>query len=116
MLLKLKMPDCQKCDCSGNSPLFKALDTIAKRWSLLILMTIHNGEENYNAIQRAIPEINTRILSQRLKELETEGYIEKFTDKKNIRKTSYKLSQKSLDLKPIMMDMSKWAGKWDSKA
>ena len=81
-----------KCEMKGNGicplPLENLLDTVRKKWSLSLIITIGNFNKlHFNAIRNKIKDhhtkkITSKILSTRLKELEKLGLIkrEKYTN------------------------------------
>lgn len=76
-----------KCDMKGNGicplPLENLLDTVRKKWSLSLVITIGNfGKMHFNAIHNRIKDMHTKkitqkILSARLKELEKSGFVKR---------------------------------------
>lgn len=51
------------------------LDRIGDKWSTLILGTLAQGPHRFSAVQRAIPDISKRMLTQTLRDLERDGLI-----------------------------------------
>jgi len=51
------------------------LDRIGDKWSTLILGTLADGPRRFSAVQRAIPDISKRMLTQTLRDLERDGLI-----------------------------------------
>lgn len=51
------------------------LDRIGDKWSTLVLVTLANGPHRFSAVQRAIPDISKRMLTQTLRDLERGGLI-----------------------------------------
>ncbi len=57
-------------------PLGGVMDIISKKWSLLVINTIGNSKKiRYSEIRDILGDINSKVLSDRLKELEEEGLI-----------------------------------------
>lgn len=61
--------DATKC------PVRDVLDQIGDKWTLLILLTLIPGPSRFSAIQRAVPDISKRMLTQTLRNLERNGMI-----------------------------------------
>lgn len=59
--------------------------------------------------------ISTNILADRLEKLETDGLITKAIDKENNSKKIYALTQKGVDLLPMLLEMIAWSAKYDNK-
>ena len=95
-------------------PVTFALDMFGDKWSLLIVRDLlFRGRKTYGEFLAAGDGISTNILADRLKNLETKGIIVKSTDSENRRKNIYKLTQKGLDLMPILLEMIRWSGSYD---
>jgi DNA-binding HxlR family transcriptional regulator len=56
-------------------PVRDVLDRIGDKWSTLILVTLANGPHRFSAVQRAIPDISKRMLTQTFHDLERDGMI-----------------------------------------
>lgn len=53
------------------------IEVISKKWVLQIFKGLTSGVDSFSGFQKEIPGINSRILSERLVELETNGFIER---------------------------------------
>lgn len=73
------------------------------------------GNKTYSEFLEADEKIATNILIDRLKNLEAEGIIEKARDPENRRSFLYSLSQKGLDLAPIILEIVIWSGMYDER-
>jgi DNA-binding HxlR family transcriptional regulator len=56
-------------------PVRNVLDRIGDKWSTLILVNLANGPHRFSAVQRAIPDISKRMLTQTFRDLERDGLI-----------------------------------------
>jgi DNA-binding HxlR family transcriptional regulator len=77
----------------------RAVELIGKRWSGAILAVL----------RRAVPEISDRLLSERLKELEAEGLVERRVIDGSPVRTEYSLTRKGAALKPAVRTIQAWA-------
>lgn len=59
-------PDC---------PVRDVLDRIGDKWSTLVLVTLATAPHRFSAVQRAIPDISKRMLTQTLRDLERDGLV-----------------------------------------
>lgn len=101
----------RRSDC----PISFAMDTFGDKWSLLIIRDImFNGKEYYGEFVEADEKISTNILADRLLKLEAEGIIAKERDTKNLSKYKYSLTNKGLDLLPMLLDIISWSAKYDA--
>ncbi len=97
-----------------NCPITFALGIFGDKWSLLIVRDImFRGRSTYGEFQDAGDGIATNILSNRLKRLEVNEIITKKRDPENGRKNIYQLTNKGMDLAPILLSLYSWSGKYD---
>jgi DNA-binding HxlR family transcriptional regulator len=102
-----------------NCTVYRTIDIISKRWSLLILLSIYKSKNNtkrYNEIKKDLSSITSKILSSRLKDLERENIIKREIDDSEIPlKVYYSLNDSGKDLIKIIQDIKKWSLKWKIK-
>ncbi|GMR05521.1 MAG: helix-turn-helix domain-containing protein [Gammaproteobacteria bacterium] len=95
-------------------PVTFALDIIGDRWALLIIRDIlFLGKSNFGDFAKSPEGIATNILTDRLKRLEGQNIIAKNPDENNLSKYVYSLTDKGLDLLPIMVEMILFSEKHD---
>jgi len=95
-------------------PIAFGLDTFGDRWTLLIIRDILLRDcKTYGDFLEAGEGIATNILADRLKQLEQFGIITKSRDPKNRRRYLYRLTEKGLDLTPVLLEMVRWSFKYD---
>lgn len=93
----------------NNCTIYKTADFIGKKWTLLILLEIYKGNnewKRFNSIKRNLPNITSKVLSLRLKELENEELIK---SKKTNESSEYSLTISGKEFIKIIQDMKKWA-------
>ncbi len=56
-------------------PLRNVLDRLGDKWSLLILTVLEDGPQRFNEIKRLLGDISQRVLAQKLRHLERDGYV-----------------------------------------
>lgn len=99
-----------------NCTVYKTIDIVSKKWSLIILLEIYKGKQSkkrYSDIKNNIPEITPKVLSGRLKDLENEGLIKKSVDASSFPvKSEYALTKIGLDFISIIKDIKGWALRW----
>src|SRR3954451_17572330 len=54
-----------------------AIELVGKRWTGAILLVLMAGPLHFSVIRQLVPELSDRLLSERLKELEAEGIVER---------------------------------------
>lgn len=89
-----------------------AIELIGKRWSGAIIWALSDGPLRYAELKRAIPGLSDRLLSQRLRELETAGLMVRTVEEGQPVKVSYELTEKGSSLKPAIQALRQWACHW----
>ncbi|MEK0165646.1 helix-turn-helix domain-containing protein [Phaeobacter sp. JH20_36] len=56
-------------------PIRTVLAQISGKWSLLVILLLRDGEYRFSEIQRAIPDVSQRMLTQTLRQLERDGLV-----------------------------------------
>ena len=83
---------------------------LGDRWSLLIIRDMMlRGFRTYNEFMECYEGIATNILADRLKKLLRYGIITSVPDQSDGRKLIYLLTQKGIDLAPVLTEMVLWA-------
>ena len=86
------------------------LDVLGDKWSLLIIRDImFKGKSTYGEFLASDEKIATNILADRLELLESQGFIVSKPHPDSRVKSVYSLTQKGLDLMPVLMEMLVWA-------
>ena len=97
----------------SNCPVNFALETFGDMWSLLIIRDIIGHKKStYGEFLESDEKISTNILADRLSRLEQVGILKKTPDKNDRRKDRYKLTQKGIDLYPMILEMILWSVKY----
>mgnify|MGYP000975480065 FL=1 len=100
------MADFQLC------PKFEhAIHILGKRWTGLILWTLLSGPKRFSEIEAAIP-VSGRLLSERLKELESEGLVTREVFPEVPVRVVYSLTPKGQAMEPILAAVQQWAESW----
>jgi DNA-binding HxlR family transcriptional regulator len=103
-------------DQSGNGvcPHFHAaIELIGKRWTGAIISTLTGGPLRFGELCRTIPGLSDRLLSQRLRELEEEGVVERDVEPGTPVRVTYSLTEKGADLGPAIAELKAWAKRWN---
>lgn len=101
----------KRSDC----PISSSLDVWGDKWSLLIVRDLMFAKQcTYGDFLKADEKIATNILASRLQMLETNGVITKTDHPDSKAKVLYKLTQKGIDLLPLMIEINLWADKYFS--
>ena len=100
----MKLKDFNHLNCS----LAQTLSTIGEHWTLLIVRDAFFGLRRFDQFQHSLG-IARNILSSRLKKLVAEDILEKIPGQSG--HFEYRLTQKGLELQPIMISMTHWGDK-----
>lgn len=90
----------------------KAFKLLGKRWNGLIIRTLMNGPKRISEMSSIIPQLSDRVLTERFKELEEDGIIERSVYTGFPVRVEYKLTKKGAALKAVLDEIEKWAGMW----
>ncbi|MBW3566886.1 MAG: helix-turn-helix transcriptional regulator [Proteobacteria bacterium] len=89
-----------------------AIEVIGRRWAGVIIQALLAGATRFGDLEAAVPDISSRMLSQRLKELETEAIIERTVIPDKPVRIEYRLTEKGRALGPVVESLSAWANDW----
>lgn len=90
----------------------KTFEILGRKWNgIIIEILLTKGPQRFLELSRAIGDCSDRVLSERLKKLESEGIVERqtFPDSSLIL---YALTERGEDMKAMMEEVQKWANKW----
>lgn len=92
-------------------PIAIACEILTERWTPLILRELMVGKSRFNDLMRGLPLISRTLLSQRLKELESAGLLERLP-KTHGRGYEYRLTPAGQGVQPIIMQLGEWGREW----
>jgi DNA-binding HxlR family transcriptional regulator len=90
----------------------RAIELIGKRWTGAIVCALTERSMRYAELGKAIPGLSDRLLSQRLRELEEEGLVEREVEAGTPVRVTYSLTQAGLELDPALRELKAWAKRW----
>ncbi|MGO9752343.1 MAG: winged helix-turn-helix transcriptional regulator [Solirubrobacteraceae bacterium] len=103
---------------SGCCPLYhEAVELVGRRWTgaiLRVLMDV-DGPMRFSEIGQSVPELSDRLLSERMKELESRGIVERRVLPGPPVRVEYRLSVMGLELEPALSELQRWAARWLSR-
>jgi len=98
---------------SSCCPLYhEAVELVGRRWTGAILRVLMDGPLRFSEIAQAVPELSDRLLSERMKELEGRGIVERRVISGPPLRVEYSLSQMGRELEPALAELQRWANRW----
>lgn len=100
----------RRSDC----PINFALEIFGDSWSLLIIRdVVYFGKKTYKEFLASEEGMATNILANRLALLEQKGLLEKKASETDKRQEEYRLTERGLDLLPILVEIANWSAEHD---
>ncbi|HYH59454.1 MAG TPA: winged helix-turn-helix transcriptional regulator [Thermoleophilaceae bacterium] len=93
----------------------QAVELVGKRWTGAILLVLMDGPLRFSEVRELVPDISDRLLSERMKELEAEGIVERRVSDCGPVKVEYDLTDKGRALEPTVSALKSWAHDWLSR-
>lgn len=90
----------------------RAVELIGRRWSGVILRALLAGVCRFSDLTAAVPGLSDRLLSERLKEFEAEGIVERLVVPETPVRITYRLTAKGRALGSVVEAVSAWAEEW----
>ena len=103
--------------CAGSPAccprLHEAVELVGKRWTGAILaVLLQGGPMRFSEIAQAVPALSDRLLSERVKELEKRGMVERRVGGASPARVEYELTPMGRDLAPALQELESWAHRW----
>lgn len=94
----------------------EAIELIGKRWTGAIVCALTERPMRFGELRKAIPGLSDRLLSQRLRELEDEGLVEREVEAGTPVRVTYSLTAIGERLGPAIGELRSWAKQWKNTA
>lgn len=95
-------------------PVAKAAELFCERWTALILRDLAAGSARFSELRRGVPLMSPTLLSRRLRQLETEGVIERRRSSSGTTWT-YHLTAAGADFVPLVEALGVWGQRWSRR-
>jgi DNA-binding HxlR family transcriptional regulator len=106
------MPRKAKRTPRSGCPVSISLETLGDRWTLLVIRDLMvRGCTTFKQFQQSDERIATNILTDRLRQLERNGLVTSEMDPTDRRRTSYRLTEKGIDLAPLLLELLIWGAR-----
>lgn len=89
-----------------------AIGILGKRWTGLILRVLEDGPKRFSDVTDSISGISAKVLTERMKELETQGIVHRQVYAETPVRIEYSLTDKGEALRPVLDAIQAWATDW----
>jgi len=93
-------------------PIQFVVDLIGNKWAILLLRELFTGDRRTHELLEALPGISTKILTQRLRELERHGLAERRVYAEVPHHVEYSLTAKGRQIQPVMAALHQVGSQW----
>ena len=93
-------------------PVAMAAEVLCSRWTVVLLRELLAGSTRFNDLRRGLPRMSPALLSQRLKELEETGVVERRPVLGEPGIHEYTLTEAGRELQPLVESFGKWGQRW----
>jgi DNA-binding HxlR family transcriptional regulator len=104
-----RKPQARESCCSAYH---HAIELIGKRWTGAIVFVLMDGPLRFSEVKTLVPDLSDRLLSERMKELEAEGIVERRVIDELPVRVEYALTRKGRALEPALRSLKVWARSW----
>ncbi len=87
-------------------------EILGKRWTGLIVMLLLPGPRRFGELAAELEVVSDRVISERLKELEREGIVERRVYPETPVRIEYALTEKGAALAPVINALQAWSERW----
>ena len=92
-----------------NCPAERAIYFLGGKWKIRILFTLFNNKKvRFNELKKVLKTVTQQMLSKQLKELETDGIVNRKVHQVVPPKVEYSLTEFGLSVIPILKSFSDW--------
>lgn len=106
------VPEIQKLNTAMCPRYEKAASILGKRWTGLIIRALMDGPRRFNELLKIVELVSDRLLTERLRELEAEGLVERTVYPESPVRIEYSLTAKGHAMKSVVDAMQAWASEW----
>jgi DNA-binding HxlR family transcriptional regulator len=86
----------------------RALDVIGDRWALLIVRELLLRDCRFTDLRHGLPGVATNLLTERLRDLEAAGVLERVQAPPPVATTLYRLTERGAELEPVLRELTRW--------
>ncbi|MGI8622550.1 MAG: winged helix-turn-helix transcriptional regulator [Solirubrobacteraceae bacterium] len=91
--------------------LHEAVELVGKRWTGAIVHVLLERRRpmRFSEVGQAVPQLSDRLLSERMKELEARGIVERRVHAESPVRVEYELTGMGRELAPALRELRRWA-------
>ncbi|SEJ37749.1 transcriptional regulator, HxlR family [Dyadobacter koreensis] len=98
----------------STCPINYSVEIFGDKWMLLLLRDImFNGKNSFLEFRASDEKISSAVLTEKLNILLNEGIVSKVTSPKNASKFLYLITDKGIELVPVMVEILKWGSRYN---
>ena len=90
-------------------PVRHILDGVGDKWTILVVTLLMEGQHRFSEINKAIPDISKRMLTQTLRKLERDGYVTRTVTPTIPARVDYELTELGQSLCDMLQPLAAWA-------
>lgn len=94
---------------TANCPTQQVLETIADKWSVIVIYALSRKTQRYSELQRMIGGVSQKMLTQTLRKLERDGLVERHVYPVVPLKVEYSLTPLGQTLTQLLSAICQWA-------
>lgn len=98
-----------------SCPVEYTASIISNKWKVLILRDLFEGTKRYNELTRSVVGISAKVLTQNLRDLESDGIISRKVYPEVPPRVEYSITDMGLELKEILDVMKAFGKKYQQK-
>lgn len=95
-----------------HCPVELTIDVVGGKWKPLILFYLLGGTKRFGGLQRLLPQVTRRMLTQHLRELERDGVVHREVFRQVPPMVEYSLTELGRSLEPVLLAMLDWAQRY----
>jgi DNA-binding HxlR family transcriptional regulator len=100
-------------DYSKMCPKYEsAAELLGKKWTGLIIRVLLGGPRRFKDIKEQIPEMSDKMLTDRMKELESAGILTRTVYPEMPVRIEYELTEKGRNLEEVILSIQSWGENW----
>ncbi len=90
-----------------------AVELIGRRWTgAIVAVLLADGPHRFSELRDGVPGVSDRVLSQRMRELESSGIVSRAVDPGPPVCVRYALTEKGEELRDVVRALERWGRRW----